>query len=174
LFTSGRPARKTRITLDLTGTFVKLGKLYGILTAGHVLEKLGAESLPERPVNDPVTREEFERAIEDLARFIKARKRMEFWAKLDGDERKWVSRPERLAQNLLDSFSQARFRENVEMFDELAAGAGRIDLYVKLSGGLAIIIGLKMCGSPGYSAAYAASGEEQIIHYMDNKDSHLG
>jgi tetratricopeptide (TPR) repeat protein len=130
--------------------------------------------VPERPVNDPVTREEFERAIDDFARFIKARKRMEFWAKLDGDERKWVSRPERLAQNLLDSFLQARFRENVEMFDELAAGAGRIDLYVKLSGGLSIIIELKMCGSPGYSAPYAASGEEQIIHYMDNKDSHLG
>jgi tetratricopeptide (TPR) repeat protein len=130
--------------------------------------------VPERLVNDPVTREEFERALDDFARFIKARKRMEFWAKLDDEERKWVSRPERLAQNLLHTFLDARFRENVEVFDELAAGAGRIDLYVKLSGSLSIIVELKMCGSPGYSAPYAASGEEQIMHYMDNKDSHLG
>ena len=127
--------------------------------------------VPERSANDPVTREEFERALDDFAGFIKARKRMEFWAKRDGEERKWVSSPERLAQNLLHTFLQARFRENVEVFDELAAGAGRIDLYVKLSGGLSIIVELKMCGSPGYSAPYAASGEEQIIHYMDNKES---
>jgi tetratricopeptide (TPR) repeat protein len=128
----------------------------------------------EKSVNDPVTREEFERALDDFARFVKSRKRMEFWTRQDGEERKWVSRPERLAQNLLHTFLEARFRENVEVFDELAVGAGRIDLYVKLSGGLSIIVELKMCGSPGYSAAYAASGEEQIMHYMDNKKSHLG
>jgi hypothetical protein len=34
-------------------------------------------------------------------------------------------------------------------------------------GGLSIVLELKMCGG-GYSSGYAASGEAQLVHYMDN------
>jgi hypothetical protein len=30
-----------------------------------------------------------------------------------------------------------------------------------------------MCGF-GYASSYAAAGEDQIIHYMDNRQTHLG
>jgi hypothetical protein len=30
-----------------------------------------------------------------------------------------------------------------------------------------------MCGF-GYSSGYASSGEEQILHYMENRNTHLG
>ncbi|MGH9563070.1 MAG: hypothetical protein ACRD3S_16580, partial [Terracidiphilus sp.] len=102
-------------SLKLAGSDVNLQKQATELRE-KALEAGGTVPPPvhERSAKDLVTREEFERALDDFARFIKARKRMEFWAKLDGEERKWVSRPERLAQNLLHTFLQARFRDNVE------------------------------------------------------------
>jgi hypothetical protein len=63
--------------------------------------------------------------------------------------------------------------ERVNVFEELASGAGRLDVYVQLHGGLSFILELKMCGF-GYSSAYAAAGEKQILHYMQNRQSHLG
>jgi tetratricopeptide (TPR) repeat protein len=127
---------------------------------------------PPSPPTGPVTREELEAALEDFEKFIAARKRMEFWRAADGDHT-WVASPERLAQNLLHTFLQARFGERIEIFEELDTGAGRLDLYVRLIGGLSIIVELKMCGF-GYTSTYAAAGEEQITHYMENRHSHLG
>ena len=46
-------------------------------------------------------------------------------------------------------------------------------LYIRLIGGLSIVMELKMAGFR-YSSPYAASGEDQIIHYMDNRQTHLG
>ncbi len=120
-----------------------------------------------------VTRVEFESALDDFARFIAAEKRMRFWVSDEKSGYKWVAGPEGRAQDLLHTFLKARFGDRVEIFEEVGTGAGRLDLYVKMEGDLGIIIELKMCGG-GYSSAYAASGEEQINHYMDNRKTHLG
>ena len=61
----------------------------------------------------------------------------------------------------------------MEPFEEIVAGAGRIDLYLKFAGGLSIVVEIKMCGG-SYSSAYAAAGEQQITHYMENKGTKLG
>jgi hypothetical protein len=74
---------------------------------------------------------------------------------------------------LLHTFLKGRFLEQVNVFEELDSGAGRLDLYVQLRGGLTAILELKMCGG-GYSSNYAASGETQLVHYMKNRDSKLG
>ena len=57
--------------------------------------------------------------------------------------------------------------------EEIGSGAGRLDISLKLEGGLACILELKMCGA-GYSSTYAQSGEDQIRHYMENENAHLG
>lgn len=36
-----------------------------------------------------------------------------------------------------------------------------------------MIAELKMCGG-GYSSSYAAAGEDQILHYLENRDTRLG
>jgi hypothetical protein len=70
--------------------------------------------------------------LERIATFIAARKRMEFWQQVDKDH-EWIAAPGRQAKNFLHVYLQARFGDRVEIFDELAAGAGRIDLYVRLA-----------------------------------------
>jgi tetratricopeptide (TPR) repeat protein len=127
---------------------------------------------PPQPASGPVTREEFETALCDFSRFISAVKRMTFWIK-DHDDYEWVAKPEGRAQDFLHIFLQARFGERVEVFEELKTGAGRLDLYVRLIGGLSIVVELKMAGFR-YSGPYAAVGEEQIIHYMENRRTNLG
>ncbi len=124
------------------------------------------------PATGPVTRDEFEAALEEFRTFVSARKRMDFWQQGEKDY-EWIASPERQAQNFLHIYLQARFGDRVEIFEELGAGAGRIDLYVRLIGGLSIVIELKMAGFR-YSSPYAASGKDQIIHYMDNRHTHLG
>jgi hypothetical protein len=74
---------------------------------------------------------------------------------------------------LLHTFFKARFQTRISIFEELDTGAGRLDLLLKLEGGLSVIIELKMCGF-GYASTYAASGEGQIIHYMESRATHLG
>jgi hypothetical protein len=85
----------------------------------------------------------------------------------------WASAPEGLAQDLMHGFLRARFGDRVEIFPELDTGAGRVDLYMKFEGGLSIVVELKMSGGR-YSSPYAAAGEKQIHHYMDNRKTHLG
>lgn len=171
---------------DLSGSVTTLTTLIGSLNdngsslkaATDLRERalqLGGTVLPAAPTPAPglVTREEIESALDDFARFIAAEKRMEFWGTAIKGRRKWASAPERLAQNLLHTALKSRFGERGEVFEEIAAGAGRLDLYAKFVGGLAVIVELKMCGSP-YSSTYAAAGEEQIKHYMDNRRTYLG
>jgi hypothetical protein len=107
-----------------------------------------------------------------FAHYISADKRMTFWTR-DEKDYKWVERPERRAQDLLHTFLKARFLYRVKVFEELDAGAGRLDILVEFFGGLTIIVELKMCGF-GYSTDYAAGGESQLLHYMTNRRSHLG
>jgi tetratricopeptide (TPR) repeat protein len=137
--------------------------------------KLGGTILPPTPAktkSGSVTRDEFELELNDFARFISSAKRMTFWTKADEDYR-WAKNPESWAKHLLHTFLRARFGERIDVFEEIAAGAGRLDLYVKFTDGLSVIVELKMCGF-GYSEIYAAEGEEQIIHYMNNRQSYLG
>jgi hypothetical protein len=67
-----------------------------------------------------------------------------------------------------------RFRARIEVFEEIAAGAGRIDLYLRCQGGLAVLLELKMLGAPSYSTTYAFSGQGQVVHYMESKGIKLG
>jgi hypothetical protein len=75
--------------------------------------------------------------------------------------------PERRGKDFLHIYLKARFLDRIE------AGAGRIDLYLKFGNGLSAVLELKMCGK-GYSSTYAASGEEQIVHYLENRDTNRG
>ncbi|MBN3747479.1 hypothetical protein G3N96_18915 [Burkholderia sp. Se-20373] len=126
------------------------------------------------PATIHVTRDELESALRDYATFVAADKRMAFWtrksARTDYD---WIPRPEKQAQDFLHTFLKARFQDRISVFEELATGAGRLDILLKFEGGLSAVVELKMCGFR-YSSSYAASGQEQITHYMENRACHLG
>jgi hypothetical protein len=99
---------------------------------------------------------------------------MAFWTRPDiKQDYRWRPSPEGQGQLLLRTFAKGKFFALVDDFEELDTGAGRLDLLLKFSGGLSIIIELKMCGF-GYSSNYAASGELQIKHYMINRNVHVG
>ena len=121
----------------------------------------------------PVTREEFDQKLEAFARLISSGQRMEFWTRGKRPKHSWVSRPEKKAQSLLHSFLKGHFGDRVDVFEELSSGAGRIDIFLQFYGGLSLVLELKMCGRR-YSEQYAASGEEQLEHYLGNRYSQLG
>ncbi|MFL9899665.1 hypothetical protein PQR71_16160, partial [Paraburkholderia fungorum] len=141
------------------------------LNSGGTIE---ASSAREVVKPTPVLRQELEQALEDYAKFVAADKRMVFWIPpRDRDDYEWVTRPEKRAQDLLHTFLKARFHSKISVFEELSTGAGRLDILLKFEGGLTAVVELKMCGF-GYSSTYAASGEDQIHHYMENRSCHLG
>lgn len=132
------------------------------------------EEVPHHDKETPVLCDEVERALRDFSAFIAADKRMVFWERQNpSSDYVWVKNPEQRSQDLLHTFLKARFQTRISIFEELDTGAGRLDLLLKLEGGLSVIIELKMCGF-GYASTYAASGEGQIIHYMENRATHLG
>jgi tetratricopeptide (TPR) repeat protein len=121
-----------------------------------------------------VLREDIADALQDFARFISADKRMVFWAPPQKDmDYTWVERPERRAQDLLHTFLKARFQHRISVYEEVSTGAGRLDILLRVEGGLSIIVELKMCGF-GYPSTYAALGADQIRHYMDNRSVRIG
>ncbi|HZS25952.1 MAG TPA: hypothetical protein VFB76_01880 [Candidatus Angelobacter sp.] len=131
---------------------------------------------PPQPIPTPanlVTYEVLESALADFSKFIAADKRMAFWTPIGNNDHKWVEQPERRAKDFLHIFLKARFHDRMDVFEEIGAGAGRIDMYLKFGNGLSAVLELKMCGK-GYSSTYAASGEEQIIHYLENRDTSRG
>jgi tetratricopeptide (TPR) repeat protein len=129
---------------------------------------------PPKESSLPLTKKELEEALQDFSKFIAAEKRMVFWSKPKGaKDYSWISKPEQTGQNLLHTFLKARFGQRVSVFEELSIGAGRMDILIQSAGGLSVILELKMCGF-NYPSSYAASGEEQIFHYMENKDIYLG
>lgn len=172
---------------ELSGAIAALTRSLALAQDNEILKKqaltlrdraleLGGTLLPPappKPTSGPVTREEFETALGDFGRAVSAMRRMAFWRENKDRQRSWVERPERKAQDLLHMYLQAKFDQRIELYEEIVAGAGRIDLYVKLAGGLSVVIELKMCGG-SYSSAYAAAGEHQITHYMENKETNLG
>lgn len=120
-----------------------------------------------------VTTVELEETLRRFSRFIAAKRRMEFWERDPNKGHKWVSKPEKLAQTLLHAALEMTFGERISVYSEIDAGAGRLDLLLRLQGGLSAIVELKMCGL-GYSTSYAASGESQLLHYMENLGVYLG
>jgi tetratricopeptide (TPR) repeat protein len=129
---------------------------------------------PSEELLSPITSEELSLSLDEFARVISSEKRMGFWVKPKGAaDHKWVTKPERRAQDLLHMFLRAKFQDRINVFEEIATGAGRLDLYVQLHGGLSAIIELKMCGF-GYSSPYASAGDDQICHYMGNRSSSIG
>jgi tetratricopeptide (TPR) repeat protein len=129
-----------------------------------------SEKQPEPPKE--ISRSELEAVLEDFSLHIKANQRMSFWRTKKG-KRDWVEGPEKLAKDQLHTSLQIKFGNRIGIFTEIAAGAGRLDIYLELSGGLSVIIELKMCGGR-YPSSYAAAGEDQILHYMENRDTRLG
>lgn len=139
------------------------------LTAGGTIK-----AAPVAPATMRVTRAELDGALADYATFVAAEKRMAFWTRASArSDYEWVVRPEKRAQDLLHAFLKARFQDQISVLEELATGAGRLDILLKFDGGLSAVIELKMCGFR-YSSAYAASGQDQILHYMENRACHLG
>ena len=131
---------------------------------------------PPQPIPTPansITYEAFESALADFSKFIAADKRMAFWTSIGNNDHKWVEHPERRGKDFLHIFLKATFHDRMDVFEEIGAGAGRIDLYLKFGNGLSAVIELKMCGK-GYSSTYAASGQEQIVHYLENRDTSRG
>ncbi len=114
-------------------------------------------------------------ALKEFAISISSESRMHFW-EMDKPNRqyKWTRKPEELSKQMLITFLNGKFGTfSIESLPEVRAGAGFIDLYVILPGGLKVVVELKMCGA-GYSSNYALSGESQIIHYQNNKNTKLG
>jgi tetratricopeptide (TPR) repeat protein len=114
--------------------------------------------------------------ISDFSNYVKRAKRMEFWrrGKSPLREHRWTNEPERLAKNLLHTYVVSHFKAQVDAFEEVGAGAGRIDVYLRFEGGLAVLVELKMLGGGSYSSAYAWEGRKQLVHYMDNRRSAVG
>jgi tetratricopeptide (TPR) repeat protein len=172
---------------DFSGSIAALTRSLGLVKSDENLKTqvvklrdraldLGGTLLPPpppKPASGPVTRKEFEAALVSFGHAVSAMRRMAFWGKKKAGRRPWIERPERKAQDLMHMYLQAKFDERVELYEEIVAGAGRIDLYVKLAGGLSIVVEIKMCGG-SYSSTYAAAGEHQVTHYMKNKGTKLG
>lgn len=139
--------------------------------------KLGGNILEEKKViasNPIVTLEDVQIALDDFKNFISNSKRMKFWEKKKKqDKYTWISRPEAFGQTLLHTFLKARFKDQINVFEEIDVGAGRLDILAQFQGGLSVIIELKMCGL-NYSSTYAKEGEGQIKHYMDNHNIYTG
>lgn len=113
-------------------------------------------------------------ALNDFAQFIASSKRMTFWQRAPkAKDHKWTPRPEERGQDLLHTFLKARFHEHTRIFEEISTGAGRLDILAQFSGGLSVIIELKICGK-SYAASYAQSGEGQIRHYMRTENVNVG
>ncbi|MGL6551932.1 hypothetical protein ACSZNL_01095 [Aeromonas jandaei] len=122
-----------------------------------------------------ITADQFYESLKEFSMSISADSRMHFWEKdKTKNEYKWTSKPEELSKQMLITFLNGKFgKGTIEIIQEPRAGAGFIDLYVLLPGGLRVVIELKMCGC-GYSSTYAISGESQIIHYQKNTLTNLG
>jgi tetratricopeptide (TPR) repeat protein len=124
------------------------------------------------PSKRTITHDEFATALDSFAAFVKKERRMSFW-RTEAGKKKFKPRPEEHGKELLHAFLRGKLGEDVTILDELTAGAGILDVWVEIPGGMRVVVELKMCGV-SYEAAYAAAGTDQIAHYMDNKNTHLG
>lgn len=130
------------------------------------------ESLLEKCFFATKQKPSLKKSLEDFGLYIQSQARMTFWEKKE-KKYKWISRPERQAQILLQTFLNGKFDKDIYTFEEIRAGAGFIDLLVITSTGKKSIIELKMCGHR-YSLKWAKSGIKQTAHYMKNKGAETG
>jgi len=113
-------------------------------------------------------------AIREFAAFIASEKRLRFWQpKEKGRRRKWRVKPEQYGQDLLHTYLEGKFGRDAEILEELPAGAGRLDVLIRIASGVSFVVELKICGG-SYPSSYAAAGELQLRHYMKNKNTQLG
>lgn len=122
---------------------------------------------------DVVTHAEFETKLHEMGQFFAAEKRMSLWRSVGKGKHEWVEHPEARAQDTVTAFLSGSFGKRVEVLEAVAAGAGFVDLYVIGENGFRAIVELKMLGE-GYSSTYAFAGENQIAHYMDQKEVAIG
>jgi hypothetical protein len=111
--------------------------------------------------------------LEDYAYFLQSKVRMSFWRYDEKKKPIWISSPEKLAKNLLHASLVSKYGSESLTFEEIPAGAGRIDIFIIMSEGEKAVIELKMCGH-GYNASYAQEGYDQLKHYMPNQKSYIG
>ncbi len=175
-------SKRAREAVPVLGKAVRLNP--GVGYVQECLERALAQLDGELPISTPagnditeeteeVTIAALERCLSDFVEFVQNDKRMTFW-RLDSErKRKWATCPEQHGQNLLHTFVKSRFRHNVEAIEEVNAGAGRIDVYLRFINGVRTVIELKMCGN-GYSEGYSLHGWKQLVHYLENKQTCLG
>lgn len=128
----------------------------------------------DQSTNAPISLDAFYECLQAFSNTISNNSRMDFWKNNNGDY-SWAASPEEKAKHYLITGLEMRFgKDCIDICQERRAGAGIIDLYITLRGGLKIVIELKICGSPGYSSTYALNGEDQLIHYLKNTETHFG
>lgn len=124
-----------------------------------------------KDVNAILTLFDFEEKLNDYINHIQRKCRMRFWKNEKGVH-KYKECPETIAKDSFIDFFSSEFGENIEIIGEYNAGAGAIDLYIKFSKDLIILVELKMCGD-NYSSSYALKGVKQLEHYYENSNSTL-
>ncbi|TMN21884.1 tetratricopeptide repeat protein [Lentibacillus cibarius] len=96
----------------------------------------------------------------------------DFWRRESG-KIKWISSPEKKAQQYLLLYLRTQLHPDIEVLDEVVIGEGRMDVYIRIPPGINLILEIKMCGE-GYSSTYTKGAIEQTEAYMDKKDCTMG
>ena len=120
-----------------------------------------------------ISLEDFIATLRDFANSISSESRMHFWKNSKGTYT-WKPSPEETAKQFLITALINKFGTSViEVQQEATAGAGFIDLLITINNTLKLVVELKLCGN-GYSSTYAIAGEDQLVHYMNNKGVKTG
>ncbi len=80
--------------------------------------------------DDNLINQSLEKCLEDFAQYIKSEERMSFWRSEKGKGKKWVSKPEKHAKILLQTFLNGRFGNSIDTFEEIKSGAGYVDIFI--------------------------------------------
>lgn len=160
-----------KITNDLNGVDISQ-YISECLAKDREIKLEHMELEPQRSI--PISLESFKTTLEEFSQSISSKSRMFFW-KNDSGKYKWDTKPEERGKQFLINALEMRYgKDSIEIIQECIAGAGIIDLYLILRGGLKIVVELKICGGEGYSSSYAISGEDQLVHYLKNTSTKVG
>lgn len=162
---------RTRAALTSEQTAQMNADCVRALTLGPVYEA----ARPQMPSGAPVSRADIEKAMDAFALHVNGEARLTFWqaGKKGGDDHIWCNKPEQNGQTLLHTYLRGRFGDDISIFQEVGAGAGRIDILLQVTGDLKVVIELKLCGH-NYTSHYAATGSDQLDHYMRSSGIYLG
>ena len=160
-----------KVSNDLNGVDIQK-YITECLTKDKGIKLEQKESEPQKTI--PISIESFKKTIEEFSQSISTNSRMYFW-KNDSGKYKWDTKPEEKGKQFLITALEIKYgKDSIEIIQERIAGAGIIDLYLTLRGGLKIVVELKICGGDGYSSTYAISGEDQLVHYLKNISTKIG